>query len=69
MDDLFRVPVLGWRFGLDAIDRSHSRVLATLQLRWFRFTFSLQPSGIVFRRSHCSMGLNIAIDYVVDRFL
>jgi hypothetical protein len=52
MDDLFRVPVLGWRFGLDALiglipglgDTTTSLV---------SFYILAQPFVIVFRRSRC----------------
>ena len=65
MDDLFRVPVLGWRFGLDAIiglipafgDTSTSLVSLYLLASAVRYRV---PKITLLR-----MGLNIAIDYVV----
>lgn len=65
MDDLFRVPVLGWRFGLDAVlglvpalgDTSTSLV-----------SFYILASAVRYRVPKITilrMGLNIAIDYVV----
>jgi hypothetical protein len=64
MDDLFRVPVLGWRFGLDAIvglipafgDTSTSLVSFYILASAVRYRV---PKITLFR-----MGLNIAIDYV-----
>jgi hypothetical protein len=65
MDDLFRVPVLGWRFGLDAIiglipafgDTSTSLVSLYLLASAVRYRV---PKITLLR-----MGLNIAIDYAV----
>jgi hypothetical protein len=65
MDDLFRIPVLGWRFGLDAIiglipalgDTSTSLV-----------SFYILASAVRYRVPKITllrMGLNIAIDYAV----
>jgi hypothetical protein len=65
MDDLIRVPVLGWRFGLDAIiglipafgDTSTSLV-----------SFYILASAVRYRVPKVTllrMGLNIAIDYAV----
>ena len=65
MDDLFRVPVLGWRFGLDALiglipglgDTTTSLV-----------SFYILASAVRYRVPKVTllrMGLNIAIDYVV----
>jgi hypothetical protein len=65
MDDLIRVPVLGWRFGLDAIiglipafgDTSTSLV-----------SFYILASAVRYRVPKITllrMGLNIAIDYAV----
>ena len=64
MDDLFRVPVLGWRFGLDAIiglvpglgDTSTTLV-----------SFYILAAAVRYRVSKITllrMGLNIGIDYV-----
>ena len=65
MDDLFRVPVLGWRFGLDAIlglipafgDTSTSLV-----------SFYILASAVRYRVPKVTllrMGFNIAIDYLL----
>lgn len=65
MDDLFRVPVLGWRFGLDALiglvpglgDTSTTLV-----------SFYILASAVRYRVPKITllrMGLNIGIDYVV----
>ena len=65
MDDMFRVPVLGWRFGLDALvglipgfgDTSTSLVSFYILVSAVRYGV---PKITLLR-----MGLNIAIDYVV----
>jgi hypothetical protein len=65
MDDLFRVPVLGWRFGLDALiglipglgDTTTSLVSFYILVSAVRYRV---PKITLLR-----MGLNIAIDYVV----
>jgi hypothetical protein len=65
MDDLFRIPVLGWRFGLDAIvglipalgDTTTS--LASLYILASAVRYRV-PKITLLR-----MGLNIAIDYAV----
>ena len=65
MDDLFRVPVLGWRFGLDALiglipgfgDTATSLVSFYILAAAVRYRV---PKITLLR-----MGLNIAIDYVV----
>jgi len=65
MDDLFRVPVLGWRFGLDAViglipgfgDTGTTLV-----------SFYILASAVRYRVPKITllrMGLNIAIDYLV----
>jgi hypothetical protein len=65
MDDLFRIPVLGWRFGLDAIiglipgfgDTATSIV-----------SFYILASAVRYRVPKITllrMGFNIAIDYLV----
>jgi|SRR5215213_4767324 len=65
MDDLFRVPGLGWRFGLDALiglipgfgDTATSLV-----------SFYILAAGVRYRVPKVTllrMGLNIALDYVV----
>ncbi len=64
MDDLFRVPVLGWRFGLDALiglipgfgDAATSIV-----------SFYILAAGVRYRVPKVTlarMGLNIAFDYI-----
>lgn len=65
MDDVFRVPVLGWRFGLDALvglipgfgDTGTTLV-----------SFYILAAGVRYRVPKITlarMGLNIAIDYLV----
>ncbi len=65
MDDLFRVPVLGWRFGLDALiglipgfgDTATSLV-----------SFYILASAVRYRVPKITlarMGLNIGIDYLI----
>lgn len=65
MDDMFRVPILGWRFGLDALiglipalgDTSTSLV-----------SFYILAAAVRYRVSKITllrMGMNIGIDYVV----
>ena len=64
MDDLFRVPVLGWRFGLDALiglvpglgDTSTTLVSFYILAAAVRYRV---PKITLLR-----MGLNIALDYV-----
>ncbi|HJY26991.1 MAG TPA: DUF4112 domain-containing protein [Pyrinomonadaceae bacterium] len=65
MDDMFRVPVLGWRFGLDALlglipglgDTSTSLVSFYILAAAVRYRV---PKITLLR-----MGLNIAFDYVI----
>ena len=65
MDDLFRVPVLGWRFGLDPLiglipgfgDTATSVVTFYILVNAVRYRV---PKITLLR-----MGLNLAIDYVV----
>ena len=65
MDDVFRVPVLGWRFGLDALlglipglgDTSTSIVSFYILAAAVRYRV---PKVTLLR-----MGLNIGIDYVI----
>ena len=65
MDDVFRVPVLGWRFGLDAVlglipglgDTSTSLVSFYILAAAVRYRV---PKVTLLR-----MGLNIAFDYVI----
>ena len=65
MDDLFRVPVLGWRFGLDALvglipgfgDTATSLVSFYILVAAVRYRV---PKVTLLR-----MGLNIALDYVL----
>jgi hypothetical protein len=65
MDDLFRIPVLGWRFGLDAVvglipalgDTTTSLVSLYILASAVRYRV---PKITLLR-----MGLNIAIDYAV----
>jgi len=68
MDDLFRIPVLGWRFGLDAIiglipafgDTTTSLVSLYILTSAVRYRV---PKITLLR-----MGLNIAIDYALGSF-
>jgi hypothetical protein len=68
MDDLFRVPVLGWRFGLDALiglipglgDTATS--LVSFYILGNAVRYGVQKITLL------RMGLNIAIDYVVGSF-
>ena len=65
MDDMFRVPVLGWRFGLDAVlglipgfgDTSTSLVSLYILVAAVRYRV---PKITLLR-----MGMNIGIDYLV----
>ena len=65
MDDLFRIPVLGWRFGLDALvglipglgDTATSLVSFYILVAAVRYRV---PKITLLR-----MGLNIALDYVL----
>jgi hypothetical protein len=65
MDDMFRIPVLGWRFGLDAViglvpalgDTTTSLVSLYILASAVRYRV---PKITLLR-----MGLNIAIDYVL----
>src|SRR6476620_6630282 len=68
MDDLIRVPVLGWRFGLDALiglipgfgDTATSLVSFYILVAAVRYRV---PKITLLR-----MGLNIALDYVLGSF-
>jgi hypothetical protein len=68
MDDLFRIPILDWRFGLDAIiglipalgDTTTSLVSLYILASAVRYRV---PKITLLR-----MGLNIAIDYAVGSF-
>jgi Domain of unknown function (DUF4112) len=65
MDDLFRVPVLGWRFGLDALI---GLVPALGDTSTTLVSFYILASAVRYRVPKITllrMGLNIAIDYVV----
>src|SRR5262245_51841176 len=65
MDDLFRIPVLGWRFGLDAII---GLVPALGDTTTSLVSFYILASAVRYRVPKITllrMGLNIAIDYVV----
>ena len=65
MDDLFRVPVLGWRFGLDAII---GLVPALGDTTTSLVSFYILASAVRYRVPKITllrMGLNIAIDYAV----
>jgi hypothetical protein len=65
MDGLFRIPGLGWRFGLDAIIGLVPGVGDTLTSL---VSFYILAAGVRYRVPKVTllrMGLNIAIDYVV----
>ena len=65
MDDLFRVPVLGWRFGLDALI---GLIPALGDTTTSLVSFYILVSAVRYRVPKITllrMGLNIAIDYVV----
>jgi len=65
MDDLFRIPVLGWRFGLDAII---GLIPALGDTTTSLVSFYILASAVRYRVPKITllrMGLNIAIDYVV----
>ena len=65
MDDLFRVPVLGWRFGLDAII---GLIPALGDTSTTLVSFYILASAVRYRVPKITllrMGLNIGIDYVV----
>jgi Domain of unknown function (DUF4112) len=68
MDDLFRIPVLGWRFGLDAIV---GLIPALGDTTTSLVSFYILASAVRYRVPKITllrMGLNIAIDYVVGSF-
>jgi hypothetical protein len=65
MDDLFRIPVLGWRFGLDAI---FGLIPALGDTSTSLVSFYILASAVRYRVPKVTllrMGLNIGIDYVV----
>lgn len=65
MDDLFRIPVLGWRFGLDAII---GLIPALGDTTTSLVSFYILASAVKYRVPKITllrMGLNIAIDYAV----
>lgn len=64
MDDLFRVPVLGWRFGLDALI---GLVPGLGDTTTALVSFYILAAAVRYRVPKITMlrmGLNIAIDYV-----
>jgi hypothetical protein len=68
MDDLFRIPVLGWRFGLDAII---GLIPALGDTTTSLVSFYILASAVRYRVPKITllrMGLNIAIDYAVGSF-
>ena len=65
MDDLFRVPVLGWRFGLDALI---GLVPGLGDTTTTIVSFYILAAAVRYRVPKVTllrMGLNIAIDYLV----
>ena len=64
MDDLFRVPVLGWRFGLDALI---GLVPALGDTSTTLVSFYILAAAVRYRVPKITllrMGLNIAMDYI-----
>ena len=65
MDDLFRIPVLGWRFGLDAI---FGLIPALGDTSTSLVSFYILASAVRYRVPKITllrMGVNIGIDYLV----
>jgi hypothetical protein len=65
MDDLFRVPVLGWRFGLDALI---GLVPGLGDTTTTLVSFYILASAVRYRVPKITllrMGLNIGLDYVI----
>jgi hypothetical protein len=65
MDDLFRVPVLGWRFGLDALI---GLIPALGDTTTSLVSFYILASAVRYKVPKITMlrmGFNIALDYVV----
>ena len=65
MDDMFRVPVLGWRFGLDALV---GLVPGLGDISTTLASFYILAAAVRYRVPKITMlrmGLNIALDYVV----
>src|SRR5215208_4857412 len=65
MDGIFRIPGLGWRFGLDAIVGLIPGVGDTLTTL---LSFYILAAGVRYRVSKITllrMGLNIGVDYVL----
>ena len=65
MDDLFRVPVLGWRFGLDALI---GLIPALGDTSTALVSFYILAAAVRYRVPKITllrMGLNIGIDYVL----
>jgi hypothetical protein len=65
MDDLFRVPVLGWRFGLDALIGLIPGLGDTTTALVSFYILAAAVRHRVPKVTILRMGLNIAIDYVV----
>ncbi len=68
MDGLFRIPALGWRFGLDALVGLIPGVgdMATTAL-----SFYILAAGVRYRVPKVTllrMGLNVAVDYALGAF-
>ena len=64
LDDLFRIPVLGWRFGLDAVI---GLIPGFGDTSTALFSFYILVSAVRYRVPKITllrMGLNIALDYV-----
>jgi len=65
MDDLFRIPVLGWRFGLDAIIGLVPAFGVTTTSLVSLYILASAVRYRVPKITLLRMGLNIAIDYVL----
>src|SRR3712207_9278015 len=67
MDGLFRIPGTGWRFGLDALV---GLVPGVGDIATTAVSFYILASGVRYRVPKVTllrMGLNIAVDYLLDR--
>src|SRR4030095_1299007 len=65
MDDLFRIPVLGWRFGLDALI---GLVPGLGDISTSLVSFYILASAVRYRVPKITMlrmGLNIGLDYLL----
>jgi hypothetical protein len=65
MDDLFRIPVLGWRFGLDAVIGLIPGIGDTGTTLVSFYILAAAVRHRVPKITLLRMGMNIAIDYVI----